>query len=66
MHTPAHYCPVPNGRVPARRIAACGTPCVAGTPASYEPDGTGRGTSRLVYVRCRRCVSLVRQYVSGK
>lgn len=45
----AHYTPVPTGSRSWERIAACGVVC------SMRSD-TDRGTSRVIYVRCRECV----------
>lgn len=53
-----HYTPVPTGFDRAKRIAACGVAC------SQRSD-EARGTSRVIYVRCRACVARMRAVLRG-
>lgn len=48
--------------MPNARLSLCGATCKTWQD---KKRGFDRGTSRLVYVRCRRCVDLVRAFVEG-
>ena len=59
----AHYTPVSRGQL--RRVSACGLLCRPGE-ARPGDEPWPRGTSRLIYVRCRECVRIVRAAVDSR
>lgn len=55
--TRAHYCPASTGA--RSRTAVCGVSCVPWTPTRND-TGHERGTSRMLFVRCQKCIDIMR------
>jgi hypothetical protein len=60
--TASHYCPISNG-TGSTRIAACGAKCTPAPSDWQTAAGFQSGTCRVTFIRCRKCVALLRQYV---